>query len=640
MAAVAPTEAQRLYLVAFAAGWEAQSPMSVSECADAHRWLPRGTGPEPGKWHTERTPYLREIMDVLSPSHLARRIVLMKGSRMGGTEAGNNWVLHAILSAPASFIMALPSQRDARAAMLERLGPMVDSCPELAARILDATALRLRFPGGQLNLVHASSGKQLRARTGRCIFCDEIDAWDRELPGEGSPLEIIEKRATGYSGAKIFYVSTPTETGFSAIEELYLSSDQRRFLLPCPDCAHPDFLTWSGYRDHVHRVDPGHYRIEWDQDQPETARCVCGRCGIRIPEPYKHEWLARGRWQPLAAGDGQTIGFHLSSLYAPYGWLSWAELAREFLRASRDVSALRPFVNTRLGETFEEKLAGASSASLKGGLERYPAEVPSGVGVLVAGVDVHADRLEAQAVGFGADEESWLVAWQVFMGDPTKADAWRELDRFLLRRFRHQSGQQLAIERVCVDSGFLADHVYRFTKPREERELAGAGIQQVFAVRGGQLVGRPVVERPSRNNRYSAVLFTLCVDTAKDELYARLRMDRTNPGGPGYMHLPDWLDEEYLEQLAAEKKIPKRIGRSRRIRRVWEKIRDRNEAVDLTVYSLAALRIMGPDFIRSLGARAAAFAQKPEEAAAPAPAAPPQPPARRPRDWIMGFRRR
>jgi len=47
---------------------------------------------EPGRWHTERTPYLKEIMDCLSPSSPVQRVALMKGAQIGGTECGNCWI--------------------------------------------------------------------------------------------------------------------------------------------------------------------------------------------------------------------------------------------------------------------------------------------------------------------------------------------------------------------------------------------------------------------------------------------------------------------------------------------------------------------------------------------------------------------
>jgi phage terminase large subunit GpA-like protein len=227
--------------------------------------------------------------------------------------------------------------------------------------------------------------------------------------------------------------------------------------------------------------------------------------------------------------------------------------------------------------------------------------VPTGVGVLVAAVDVQGDRLEAVVKGYGADEESWLIAFTQIHGDPAREQVWHELDRFLGQRFEHESGQKLRIHRTVVDSGgHHTEQVYRYCKGR-----LAAG-RSVYPVKGGTLSGRPLlVERPSIHNRYRVPLFVLCVDTGKEIVFSRLLI--TSPG-PGYLHLPDWVDAEYLAQLTAEKAIRKYV-KGRGAVREWVKLRERNEALDLEVYSLAALYILGPAFVRSLPERAARFAQ-------------------------------
>jgi len=55
---------------------------TLSQCASA----------EPGPWSADRTPYLGEIMDCLSPASPVERTLFMKGAQIGGTECGNNWI--------------------------------------------------------------------------------------------------------------------------------------------------------------------------------------------------------------------------------------------------------------------------------------------------------------------------------------------------------------------------------------------------------------------------------------------------------------------------------------------------------------------------------------------------------------------
>jgi phage terminase large subunit GpA-like protein len=299
-----------------------------------------------------------------------------------------------------------------------------------------------------------------------------------------------------------------------------------------------------------------------------------------------------------------------------------------------------------LGETWEERGDSADPNELIARAERYPAEVPNGVGILVAAVDVQGDRLEAQVKGYGAKEESWLIAFSQFHGDPGREAVWHELDTFLRQAFTHQSGRKVRIQCVAVDSGgHHSEEVYRFCKARVGR--------RVFAVRGGSERGKPVVARPTNHNRYRAALFTLCVDTAKEIVLSRLRIGSP---GPGYCHFPEWVDDEYIEQLTAEKAIRKWV-KNRGTVREWVKTRERNEALDLEVYSLAALYILGSQLVNSLGARAAQLAKPPEksEQAARAQQRPPTirsswmsevlpggrfstPIYRRPGGWLNGWR--
>lgn len=57
--------------------------LTVSEWSDQHRVLSSMAASEPGRWRTRRTPYLRDIMDCLSPTSAVERVVFMKGAQIG-----------------------------------------------------------------------------------------------------------------------------------------------------------------------------------------------------------------------------------------------------------------------------------------------------------------------------------------------------------------------------------------------------------------------------------------------------------------------------------------------------------------------------------------------------------------------------
>ncbi len=620
------------YALAFSQGLEPEPTTTVSAWADAHRFLSSTASAEPGPWRTQRTPYLREIMDCLSPSHPAQRVVVMAGAQVGKTECGNNWIGYVIHRAPGPMLMVQPTVEIAKRVSKQRIAPMIESTPALQGRVAEPrsrdsgnTVQVKEFDGGVLIITGANSSAGLRSMPIRFLFMDEVDEYPGDVDGQGDPVALAEKRTSTFARRKVLLTSTPTIKGLSRVEREFLSTDQRRYFLACPSCGHRDYLTWS---------DPAHHRIAWDEGAPKTAHMVCSGCGARVDERHKTDMLVQGEWRPTAESSGHTAGFHLSALYSPVGWKSWAQCATEFLEAKEDPFRLKTWVNTVLGETWEERGDSVEAGSLMARLERYPADVPTGVGVLVAAVDVQADRLEAVIKGYGAGEESWLIAFTQLHGDPTLNQVWLELDQFLRQEFTHESGRKLHVSRTVVDSGGLhTEQVYRYAAARYDRG--------VFPIKGGSISGRPLVERPSQHNRYRVALFVLCVDTGKDLVMSRLMI---HSPGPGYMHLPEWTDDEYVAQLTAEKAVRKYV-KGRGAVREWVKLRERNEALDLEVYALAALYILGPAFVRGLRERAEMLARPgaaQEAAPAPAAAAARLPYWQRPRrqgGWVNGWRR-
>jgi len=593
-----------LYSDALRDGFRREVPQSVSEWADAHRFLSEMASSEPGRWRTSRTPYLREIMDCLSPENPTRRVVVMAGAQLGKTECGNCWLGHVIHRTPGPMLYVEPTLDVVKKVSRQRITPMIEATPVLSSRVKVArsrdsgnTVQVKEFKGGLLIMTGANSAAGLRSMPIRFLFCDEVDEYPGDVEGQGDPVALAEKRTATYPRRKVLLTSTPTIRGVSRIEREYLASDQRRFYLPCPECGHMDFLQWTlgGWRGNEGR----HHHIVWEGRDPLTVCLCCAKCDARISEHRKSWMLSRGEWRATTEGADGVAGFHLSSLYSPLGWKSWAECAVEFWDSKDDPFRLKTWVNTVLGETWEEAGDAIEAGVLKARLESYVAEVPNGVGVLVASVDVQGDRLEAQVVGFGDREESWLVAFEQMMGDPSRAEVWHKLDTFLQQPFQHESGRVCHVERTLVDSGGAhTEEVYRYCRARLNRN--------VYPLKGGSIEGRPLVERPSIHNRYKVPLFVLCVGTGKDIIMGRLQIPKGNRG-PGYVHLPVWVDDEYLAQLTAERAIRKYV-KGRGSVRVWEKMRDRNEALDMTVYALAALYSCGQSFLKGVALRAQKWA--------------------------------
>lgn len=553
--------------------------LTVSEWADTHRMLP-STSAEPGRWQTDRVPYLREIQDCLSPSNSVDTVVFMKGAQIGGTEAGLNWVGYAIDHAPGVMLLVQPSIESIRRNTSVRIDPMIEATSILKSKIRPArsrdagnTIFRKQFPGGMLVMTGANSATGLRSLPARYVFLDEIDAYPHDADGEGDPVNLAIQRTVTFRGRrKIFLVSTPTLKGLSRIEKAFLESDQRRYYVPCPHCDEMHLLEWAN--------------IQWPKGRRDLAHAVCQECGAAIEEHDKPAMLAAGEWRAHQSGQGRAAGFHLSSLYSPFE--TWAEIALEHGRVYQDPPRLQAWTNLKLAETWADQAGEAiDPTGLMQRREDWGGKLPTNVALLTAGVDVQGDRFEVQVLGWGRDEECWSIEHRVIYGDPSGPPVWETLDRFLKNRWEHTRAMPaLAIRAACIDTGgHHTQAAYHFAQSRWGRH--------VWAIKGKGGQGVPIWPRRPSKTKLNVPLFLVGVDNGKDTLAARLR--NVEPG-PGCIHFPADREASYFEQLTAEHVITRySMGRPKR---AWLPKRDgaRNEALDTFVYGLAALhglRAMG-----------------------------------------------
>ena len=572
-------------------GLRPEQPLTVSEWADKHRRLSSKASAEPGPWRTNRTPYLREPMDCLSSTSSVQRVVMMFAAQTGKTEAGANWLGYVIDHAPGPMLLVQPTVEMAKRLSKQRLESLITETPVLAEKIAPSrsrdsgnTMFAKDFPGGMMLLTGSNSATGLRSTPCRYIFCDEIDAFPSDVDGEGDPVSLAEKRATTFARRKILLTSTPTVKDFSRIEAEYERSDQRRFYVPCPCCSVMQWLKWP--------------QLKWENNEPATAAYECEVCHERFAEIHKPAMLRKGEWRATAPSNGKTAGFQLSGLYSPLGWLSWADMVDDFLRAKADAPMLKSFVNTRLAETWEEDFA--SKVSADGLLERCEhyeaAMVPEGGLALTVGVDVQDNRLAISVWAWGREEEGWLLDHQEIYGDPSRQELWKQLDEVVLREWPHAVGPAMRPDVVAIDSGghFTAE-VYQYARERAR--------QGVVAIKGQSQRGKPPIGKGSkvdvnhqgRTLKRGAVVYLVGGDTVKTTLFGRLKH---NEQGAGFLHFHMGTTGEYFEQLTAEKQVL-RYNRGGFPTREWvKKPSARNEALDCLVYAYAALNLMYQRFDR------------------------------------------
>jgi phage terminase large subunit GpA-like protein len=575
----------QIYRQSFLEGLRPDLDLTVSEWSDMYRMLSSKASAEPGPWRTDRTPYLKEIMDCMSANNTTQKVVFMAGAQLGKTEAINNVVGYMIAQAPGPALFVQPTIEMAKRLSKQRLESLINETPCLAERIGPArsrdsgnTMFSKEYPGGILLLTGANSATGLRSAPCRWVLLDEVDAFPSDVDGEGDPCALAERRASTFSRRKIILTSTPTVKDMSRIETEYLASDQRRFFVPCPHCEHKQWLQWKN--------------LQWRDGDPKTTAYVCESCGAHIPEHFKSEMLRKGEWRATATSeDPRTVGFHLSSLYSPLGWKSWEEIVIEFLRSKNDAPLLKTFVNTILGETWEEEVGAKLGADgLAERAEFYPAsEIPRGASIVTAGVDVQDNRVAVGIYAWGGGEECWLISHGEVYGDPAGSKLWEQVDDLVLRDYPVEGGGTTRVAAIGIDSGgHYTSEVYTYARSRR-----GDGV---FALKGQSVRNKPPIGKPSKVDisykgkvlKNSAEVFPVGTDTIKATLFGRLKH---NEPGPGYIHFHAEAGHDYFKQLTAERQVVRYV-KGFAIREWKKKAGDRNEALDCFVYSFAALNFL------------------------------------------------
>jgi phage terminase large subunit GpA-like protein len=491
------------------------------------------------------------------------------------------------------MMIVWPTTEMAQRNSKHRIDTLIEESPVLREIIAPArsrdsgnTVLMKEFRGGVLVMTGANSAVGLRSMPVRYLFLDEVDAYPLDVDGEGDAIILSEARTRTFARRKILLVSTPTIAGASIIEREYEASDQRRYFVPCPHCAHRQWLRFE--------------QLRWEPGRPETAAYVCEACEEPIAEHHKPRMLELGQWQ--AQAESRTAGFHLSSLYSP--WRRWREIAESWDKATRaegrSVAMIKTFKNNELGETWVEEGEAPDWQRLLERREDYPiGTVPAGGLLLTAGADVQKDRIEVSVWAFGRGKTCWLVEHRVLMGDTACEAVWQRLADLLAETWTHESGAQLPLARLAIDTGFATQEAYAFVRRvRDGRVMAVKGTPK-----GAALIGTPTavdLTQGGKRLRRGVKVFSVAVGIAKRELYDHLRLapdvveDGVRPAYPaGYVHLPK-IDAEFLEQLCAEQLVTRRDRHGFAVRE-WQKMRERNEALDCYVYARAAASAAGLD---------------------------------------------
>jgi phage terminase large subunit GpA-like protein len=587
---------------------QVREPMRASEWAAKHFYLSAESSYEEQCW--QAYPFQVGMLDAMGCDEI-EEVDIMKSARVGYTKMALAVVGYMAEHKRRNQALYQPTDDDRDEFVTTELEPMLRDVPVMRRvfpkfnrKSKDNTLKVKRFMGCLLHTRGGKAAKNYRRLTVDTVILDELDGFDADVEKEGSPDKLAWKRTEGAVFRKMIAGTTPKLRGFSLIEARADRAELRmRYQVPCTHCGERFALTWGG-KD----VATG---MKWVNDDPDSVAQVCphdGCGGLMTQADYLRAWQ-HGRW---VAQDGTWItadfrfiridgnerpapchiAFHVWTAYSPQ--TTWSAIVREFMAAADkakrgDKSDLKTFVNTTLGETWEEEVEKTEASALaqrakKSATPYSVGTVPRGGLVLATGVDVQSDRWELVTWAFGRGEEMWAIDYTVVYGNPGDQREWEaKLAPMLERQFQHRNGPWMAVKAAAIDTGGHFTHqAYVFTRNHSNKSC--------YAIKGESRPGQPIKGRKSfvdvnergRVIKRGASLWLVGTDTAKDLLHGRFAVAQP---GPGYVHFPLDMPADFYTQITSESRVLARTARGDDYR--WIKPSGaRNEVLDCTVYAL------------------------------------------------------
>ena len=596
-AETAANQAARRLMKAISRGLAGMQPpenLTVTEWAECKRYLSTEASAEPGLWRTNRTPYLRAIMDAFTDPKI-RHIVFVAASQVGKTEVLNNIIGYIIDQNPGSILFVHPTTIDAREFSKLRIAPMIRDSPAVRRKVAAPksrdsgnTLLQKSYPGGILTLCGSNEAHALASKPIRYVFGDERDRWAQSAGTEGDPWELAMARQTTFYNAKAVEVSTPTIRGSSNIAKSFAKGTMERWKSQCPHCGEFHEIQWKDIRYEAEETVVNHERTYTVHD----VFWICPGCSCVSDEATMKKQPAKWVADNPAAYANGVRSFWLNAFVSP--WASWESICLKYQNALGDTGKMQVVYNTCFGQLWEDRGDTQDPDTLLGRREVYEAELPEGVLVLTAGVDTQDDRMEYEIVGHGHFGETWGIEKGVIMGRPDDPATWDSLDMMVFDRvLRFKDGLGLKVSMSFVDEGgHFTEEVRLFCQRRIKKK--------VFCIKGFSGPDRPFTSPPKKqkiiiNNRYLGTVwqYQLGVDSGKQIIMDNLKVQAP---GPKYCHFP--LREDYgamyFNGLLSEHLVPE--GKTRQ-RWVWTKIQghERNEPLDCRNYALAAFKVLPVD---------------------------------------------
>lgn len=605
---------------------------------------------EKGPWDPSLAPMMAEPLNMLASRDYTGVVFVgpARGSKTMSLILGG--LAYIIKCAPGDTLITQMSQDSARDFSRTDLDRAIRHSPALleamSPRARDDNTYDKFFRSGIVVKIGWPAVSQLSSKTLRYVLLTDYDRPDNRdnVDGEGPMWDLAQKRTeTFMSRGKTVAESSPEAELMDAkwrpsspheappcrgILELYNRGTRARWFWPCQHCGE-HFQAMPGLscfalpdrKELEERV----LRENLLAMAERYAQVVCTHCGGLHEQRQRTEMSVRGRW--LHEGEklahGAVIGERRGTRIASY-WLGgvaatfqrWDSMLLKYFQSmagflkTGEESALKFTVNTDQAAAYMPRAVEhrRSSDDLRSRLEDWArGSVPDGVRFLTAAIDVQAGRFVVEVFGWGAGLESWLVdrftisSSKRAEGDRTAAlqpaaylEDWQLIHEQVIDRTYRCGDQVFVIRLVTCDSGGEAGVTakayafFRWLRARRQH-------RRFRLVKGASRIDAPTAtmswpdasDRKDRKQggRGDVPVWVINTNVLKDAVVGDLARVEV---GPGYVHLPNWLEDSFFAELSAEVRTDKG----------WKNPqREANEAFDLHVYNRAACKILRADKI-------------------------------------------
>lgn len=557
-----------------------QEILVVSDWAEKYRILDDSSNIS-GRWSNSITPYLVEIMNTMNDPDI-RKTFFCKASQIGGTAALVNMLCYIIMQQPAPTMIVYPSDDLAKDISNDNLKPAFRLIPEIKRIFMENSSkeLRLKFKPMVLYLRGAGSPAKLASKPIKYLFFDEIDKMGGATKKEASPYNLaLERTKTYRPQEKVFACSTPTlKTNY--IWDLHDNADEvKHYFVKCPNCGEMIELKFSQII-----FDRDEERTMSNYERAQTATYVCQECGCQITDGQKPKLLREGQWQIVkkrGVGKAKTVGFWISSLYSVF--LKWSDIVEEFLNSKEDPEKLQNFVNSWLGEAWEDtKLKTTEDLVLERQTAVQEFVIPEWAKLLTGGVDVQETSLYYTIRAYG----DYTTSQNITHGQVL---SFSEIEKVMNSEWKTEDGRTMIVNMALIDSGYQADATYDFCIDNSDWAVPVKGASNPMR-------DRYKISKVDKTGSKAYGMQLVIVDGGqfKDSIAARMQKEN----GTGSWMVYKGCDEEYAKQVTSEHKVFEKAANGKKILKwVPKHSHADNHYLDCEVYSMAAAEMLG---VRSL----------------------------------------